>query len=41
GDSSSRETLYGIWLRLYRGDELIYENALPEGLRKKETWPTD
>ncbi|MCX6937870.1 MAG: hypothetical protein NTU80_08220 [Verrucomicrobia bacterium] len=41
GESSSRETLNGIWLRVYRGDELIYENALPDGLRKKETWPKD
>jgi hypothetical protein len=39
GERSSRETLYGIWLRVYRGEELIYENSLPDGLRKKETWP--
>lgn len=41
GDSTSRETLYGIWLRLYRGSELVYETASPEGLRKSETWPKD
>ena len=41
GASTSRETLYGIWLRLYRGTELVYETASPEGLRKSETWPKD
>jgi hypothetical protein len=38
GDSSSRETLTGIWIRIYRGDELVYENATPDKLRTTETW---
>lgn len=38
GDTSSRETLYGIWIRLYRGDELVYEAVMPETLRTTETW---
>jgi len=38
GDSSSRETLHGIWLRIYRGDELVYETSAPETLRTTEKW---
>jgi transposase len=38
GESSSRETLHGIWIKMYRGDELIYEAASPEGLMREEKW---
>lgn len=38
GDSSSRETLHGIWLRIYHGDELVYETSAPESLRTTEKW---
>jgi hypothetical protein len=38
GDSSSRETLTGIWIRVYRGDELLEEVSMPEKLRTTETW---
>jgi hypothetical protein len=38
GESSSRETLRGIWIKIYRGEELIYETATPDSLRTSETW---
>jgi hypothetical protein len=38
GDTSSRETLHGIWLKLYRGDQLIQEIAMPSNLASTETW---
>ncbi len=38
GESASRETLYGIWLRIYMGDQLVYEDAAPGTLRTSETW---
>lgn len=38
GESSSRETLRGIWIKIFRGDELVYENAMPDSLRTSETW---
>lgn len=38
GESSSRETLYGIWIRIYRGNELVIEEAHPPGLMKSEKW---
>ncbi len=38
GDTSSRETLHGIWIRIYRGDDLVYETAMPDSLRTSETW---
>jgi hypothetical protein len=38
GDSSSRETLTGIWIRVYRGDELVQEVSMPEKLRTSEMW---
>ena len=38
GDSSSRETLHGIWLRIYRDKELVYEASAPETLRTTEKW---
>ena len=38
GDSSSRETLHGIWIKIYRGEELIHEAASPERLMREEKW---
>jgi hypothetical protein len=38
GRTESSERLYGIWLRIYRGDQLIQEIAMPEGLRTKQKW---
>lgn len=38
GDSSSRETLHGVWLRVYRGDTLVCETSFPESLRTTEKW---
>lgn len=38
GDSKSRETLHGVWIKIYRGDELIYEAASPERLMREEKW---
>jgi len=38
GESSSRETLYGIWIRIYDGDNLLYEEAFPGTLKTTETW---
>lgn len=38
GETSSRETLHGIWIRIYRGDDLVYETAMPDSLRTIETW---
>ncbi len=38
GDSRSRETLHGIWIKIYRGDELIYEATSPESLMRSEKW---
>ncbi len=33
--------LYGIWVRIYRGDELIREYATPEGIPAKQSWSTE
>lgn len=38
GDSTSRETLHGIWMRIYRDKELVYESSAPESLRTTEKW---
>lgn len=38
GSSRSRETLHGVWMKIYRGDELIYEATSPEGLIRAEKW---
>jgi hypothetical protein len=38
GDNKSRETLFGIWIRMYRGDQLVYENSMPGTLRTTEKW---
>ncbi len=39
GDSTTRDTLYGIWLRVYVGDQLLIEQANPPGLATSEKWP--
>jgi hypothetical protein len=38
GDSTTRETPYGIWLRVYRGNDMLYEAAMPDSLRTAEKW---
>jgi len=38
GRNESGERLYGIWLRLFRGDQLVQEIAMPDSLRTKEKW---
>lgn len=38
GDDDTRDTLIGIWLRVYRGDELVLEASSPDGLSEKEKW---
>jgi hypothetical protein len=38
GRSESSERLYGIWLRIFRGDQLVQEIAMPDSLRTKEKW---
>lgn len=32
GDKKTRDTLHGIWLRLYQGDKLVLESASPASL---------
>ncbi len=32
GDNDTRDTLHGIWLRIYQGDDLVLESASPSGL---------
>jgi hypothetical protein len=36
--TESGERLYGIWLRVFRGDQLVQEIAMPDSLRTKEKW---
>jgi hypothetical protein len=38
GRNESEERLYGIWLRLFRGDQMVQEIAMPDSLRTKEKW---
>ena len=38
GRSESSERLYGIWLRVFRGDQLVQEIAMPDSLRTKQKW---
>lgn len=38
GASSSRETLYGIWIRIYQGQDLVYEVSMPTTLQSTEKW---
>lgn len=35
---TTRDKLYGVWVRIYRGDELIAEAATPAGIVTRETW---
>jgi hypothetical protein len=35
---TTRDKLYGIWVRIYRGDELIAESTTPAGIVTKEKW---
>jgi hypothetical protein len=37
-DSKSRDTLHGIWLRIYQGDTLVLESASPASLTTTESW---
>lgn len=32
GDNDTRDTLHGIWLRIYQGDKLVLESASPTAL---------
>jgi len=40
GESSKAvgSQLSGIWLRIYRGDQFVYETSVPETLRTTEKW---
>lgn len=35
---TARDKLYGVWVRVYRGDELVAETAMPNTLTTKEEW---
>lgn len=35
---TARDKLYGVWVRIYRGDELVAETAMPNTLATKEPW---
>lgn len=37
-DSKTRDTLHGIWLRLYQGDKLVSETASPTTLMSEGRW---
>ncbi|TAG31134.1 MAG: hypothetical protein EAZ36_03345 [Verrucomicrobia bacterium] len=37
-DRKTADRLHGIWLKVYRGDELIVELSSPVGLAAKESW---
>lgn len=38
GDNKTRDTLHGIWLRVYQGDTLVVESALPGTLATGQRW---
>lgn len=38
GDNDTRDTLAGIWLRIYQGDTLVLESANPTTLAATEKW---
>lgn len=38
GDSDTRDTLVGIWIRVYQGDKLVLESASPSSLSTTEKW---
>jgi hypothetical protein len=35
---TARDKLYGVWVRVYRGEELVAETAMPNTLSTKEAW---
>ncbi len=37
-ETKSRDTLEGVWLRVYQGDALVMESASPASLMSTETW---
>ena len=41
GDNKTRDSLEGIWLRLYQGDELVLEISSPPALAMTGKWTTD
>jgi hypothetical protein len=38
-DGETRDQLEGVWVRIYRGDEMLLELASPPELAAKERWP--
>jgi len=38
GENHSREVLSGIWIRVYRGSDLIHETIMPEKIRETQKW---
>ena len=34
----TRDTLHGIWLRIYQGETLVLESASPGTLMNTESW---
>ncbi|MFA6289034.1 MAG: hypothetical protein WC661_16755 [Opitutaceae bacterium] len=38
GTAPVKDTLYGIWARIYVGDQLVSEVSTPDALAAKETW---
>lgn len=38
-ESRTRDKLYGVWLRVYVGKQLLIEEASPPGLATSEQWP--
>ncbi len=40
-DAKSRDSLHGVWLRIYQGDKLVLEQASPGNLSQTESWTAD
>jgi hypothetical protein len=38
GEAKTRDTLHGIWLRIYQGETLVLESASPGTLMNTESW---
>lgn len=38
-DAKTRDTVEGIWLRIYQADTLVLETALPSNLAEGQSWP--
>jgi hypothetical protein len=38
GEAKTRDTLHGIWVRIYQGDKLVLESASPGTLATTEKW---